>query len=342
MRHKNLSYKIFFWVLVISFLSITSCIHLPKSYVLPDKLLHKVKGATYEGSEACEDCHEDTYKSFKGSVHEKLVYKGKPEEGCEACHGPGSVHNEEADEDEPELSRKSIINREDIAHFIPEERTALCYQCHKLQRYNILESDHLRAGLTCIECHTPELHPISKKKEKEERENPKKWTWRRLNIREFVPKAERKIPTTTNQFCLQCHRDTEVTFRLQYHHPLTEGKINCADCHDPHGKQVSASLFDDKRERCFKCHIEKRGPFVWEHEAYDDGCLSCHTPHGSINDKLLTQRDNGLCIKCHFEVNFPNIGNINHRSLLDRGATCYDCHFEVHGSNTNRYFNPAF
>ena len=41
-------------------------------------------------------------------------------------------------------------------------------------------------------------------------------------------------------------------------------------------------------EACLKCHIDKRGPFVYEHAAVRiDGCETCHMPHGSMNAKLL-------------------------------------------------------
>ena len=37
-------------------------------------------------------------------------------------------------------------------------------------------------------------------------------------------------------------------------------------------------------EPCLKCHIDKRGPFVFEHAAVRiDGCETCHMPHGSTN-----------------------------------------------------------
>ena len=35
---------------------------------------------------------------------------------------------------------------------------------------------------------------------------------------------------------------------------------------------------------CYKCHVDKQGPFVYEHvPVKTEGCSSCHTPHGSTN-----------------------------------------------------------
>ena len=40
----------------------------------------------------------------------------------------------------------------------------------------------------------------------------------------------RKSPTT----CFQCHTEVRAAFELPHHHPVLEGKVSCADCHNPH------------------------------------------------------------------------------------------------------------
>ena len=51
----------------------------------------------YVGSETCQACHEDAFKSFSGTKHGKLAglasWKNKVQ-GCESCHGPGKAHVE--------------------------------------------------------------------------------------------------------------------------------------------------------------------------------------------------------------------------------------------------------
>ena len=43
---------------------------------------------------------------------------------------------------------------------------------------------------------------------------------------------------------------------------------------------------------CFKCHGDKRGPFVFEHAPVRlDGCGSCHEPHGSTNPRMLVRHE---------------------------------------------------
>ena len=121
----------------------------------------------------------------------------------------------------------------------------------------------------------------------------------------------RKSPET----CFQCHLDVRAQFQLPHRHPVLEGKMSCADCHNPHkgiaikggGTNVQQSLkgggmaFLSRNETCFQCHTAQRGPFVYEHEAMRQGCVVCHSPHGSVNQRLLNERNQTLCLKCHFQ-----------------------------------------
>ena len=40
----------------------------------------------------------------------------------------------------------------------------------------------------------------------------------------------RKSPET----CFQCHLEVRAAFALPHHHPVLEGKMSCADCHEVH------------------------------------------------------------------------------------------------------------
>ncbi len=142
--------------------------------------------------------------------------------------------------------------------------------------------------------------------------------------------------------CYKCHLEKKMEFSLQYHHPVPEGKISCSDCHDPHKGEVrpgSAASLEGKNGLCFKCHPDKKGPFVWTHEAMYEGCTICHNPHGSINDKMLIMRDSTLCLQCHAQTNYPTIAGNSHATRLPRGA-CFSggCHTAVHGSNFSDHF----
>jgi predicted CXXCH cytochrome family protein len=149
--------------------------------------------------------------------------------------------------------------------------------------------------------------------------------------------------------CFQCHSDTEAEFHLPQHHPVVEGKMNCVQCHDPHGvdimKPAGGLAMGRLNESCAQCHREQTKPVIFEHPAMREGCATCHNPHGSMNPKMLTVRDSNLCLRCHAQVPGPAgggslyIGNVNHAAFI-RFGTCWTagCHTAVHGSNTQPFF----
>jgi predicted CXXCH cytochrome family protein len=153
----------------------------------------------------------------------------------------------------------------------------------------------------------------------------------------------RDIIAGSPQVCLSCHQATGAEFRLPHSHPVLEGKMACTDCHDPHeGRHDGLVAIDLTRagadETCLQCHAAQRGPFIFEHEASEEGCLSCHRPHGSVNAKMLTARNSNLCLSCHFVQQTaagPVIGEFPH-PFINKGA-CWSagCHQAVHGSQVN-------
>ena len=196
-----------------------------------------------------------------------------------------------------------------------------CGSCHEKQEREYKLSTHSRISVAdaevkdCEMCHGPASIHVDNGGGRGNIINP------------------RKDPST----CFACHTDKKLEFRLPYHHPVLEGKMSCADCHSAHGEEIrpwTATTMNNVNEACFKCHKDKRGPFVWEHEALREGCTTCHKVHGSIHDKMLIARDNNLCLRCHTQLNATGVGREVHGALWSYG-TCWTsgCHMSVHGSN---------
>jgi DmsE family decaheme c-type cytochrome len=270
----------------------------------------------YVGSDTCKTCHEDMptkgfYKSFEDSPHfvTTLDTKRGPEwHGCEACHGPGKAHVEGGG-DVTKIFTFKNASAQDIS--------ARCLDCHQSgeEHANYARSAHLENGVSCIDCHDPH-HPKES---------------------QFLMKEKQP------QLCYGCHMEEQQQFRRPFHHRVNEGLVQCTDCHNPHGgflaRQLRATATEDTV--CFKCHSEKAGPFVYEHEAVKiEGCTACHTPHGSSNPRLLKiNQVNLLCLQCHaFNPGTGPAATPTFHNQAQKYQACTMCHPAIHGSNSNQFF----
>lgn len=210
-----------------------------------------------------------------------------------------------------------------------------CADCHQQYTRSFAATPHARihlgesklAGLTgCESCHGAGSKHIAAPADKAK----------------FIVNPG-KNPAT----CFTCHLQTHAQFNLPQHHPVLEGRMNCVQCHDPHGqdmmKPARGLAMARLNESCAQCHREQAKPHAFEHAALREGCTTCHAPHGSINAKLLLERDSNLCLKCHAQTSGPGavgevyIGGVPHADQMRMG-TCFTagCHTAVHGSNIDR------
>jgi DmsE family decaheme c-type cytochrome len=201
-----------------------------------------------------------------------------------------------------------------FAEGTPEDAAA-CLSCHRqkgLPEWHA--STHAAEGVLCFECHT--THAAS---------NP-------LDA------------------CRECHPEVLASFRLPSHHPVSEGKMSCVSCHDPH-VAAEAQLKTPMRvnDLCFDCHQDKEGPFIFEHEPVVEDCRLCHAPHGSVANSLLTANEPMLCYQCH-EPHF-HAGLLSPPGEIEVGGTprenpfgsqsmnvafttaCSQCHSQIHGTD---------
>lgn len=270
--------------------------------------------AQYVGSADCAMCHDTIGASYKHSAHAPergLRVPGTDVHGCEACHGPSSLHVEGGGDG-------WVLTGAMLNSLGSDQRAQLCTQCHVAMDLHYADSPHAGTGVSCADCHGDQVH----------------WGAKARPAVDFRSQAD---------FCLQCHATVSAEFRLPSRHRVLDGHLSCNDCHDPH-KGPDPAAWDGVNQTCLGCHPQMAGPFVFEHGAVSgEECLSCHRPHGSHHDKMLNQDGNSLCLQCHFEVTFQAqdtwaIGGVNHGGLLAGEARCYDCHREVHGSNVSPSF----
>jgi DmsE family decaheme c-type cytochrome len=137
---------------------------------------------------------------------------------------------------------------------------------------------------------------------------------------------------TELETCAGCHPVSRSQMWMNAHMPVREGSMSCASCHNSHGTIADALITDHTvNDNCYRCHGEKRGPFLWEHSPVYEDCLNCHLAHGSTREAMLKLSVPRLCQQCHVGGHGGNPRNPEHRFVV--GSSCLQCHPTIHGSN---------
>jgi len=265
----------------------------------------------------CETCHDKALgPSFNNTKHAKL------DQSCASCHPNVAEHlKNQADGDgKGPLPSLTTLKAQEI--------NTTCLGCHEKDKQAAwLGGMHDRRQVACTACHG--VHTFNS------------------------VKAQLKTRTDA-ETCFTCHKAERAKSLRTSHHPVREGKMGCVSCHNPHdGSRPKMLQADSVNELCYKCHTEKRGPFLFEHAPVREDCVSCHEPHGSNHKRLLAQKLPNLCWNCHLtgSGHFGSGDNLS-TELGVRAApagapsgyptansrfiekACKNCHLNIHGSNS--------
>jgi predicted CXXCH cytochrome family protein len=121
---------------------LVSCVSVNRTVLAPPH----VAGATFAGSKSCSECHANVTDHFSSATHARLALADPKvgETGCEACHGPGSLHVNSGGE------AGTIVN--------PHKSPETCFQCHldKRGEFNLPHAHQVLNGrMSCNDCHDP-------------------------------------------------------------------------------------------------------------------------------------------------------------------------------------------
>ena len=275
----------------------------------------------FAGTDTCIACHARQAQLMAKSPHWKKAVPGSPinGEGCESCHGPGAAHAEKG-------GGKGVGGLITFGKNDPADRkSGVCLTCHENSTQLALWDSgvHKKMDVACSDCHT--LHGP-----------PKAIAGYGTTLTGLG-----YSPTWEYRTCGKCHLDVKARLNRRSHHPIVEGRVTCSNCHQPHGSMYPSMIkAPSVNQLCYKCHAEKRGPYMWQHPPVDENCAACHTPHGSVHEWLLVEKVPNLCQGCHDSTTHP--GTRYSRETLFRGAApalqsvsraCLNCHSNIHGSN---------
>lgn len=253
----------------------------------------------YAAEESCADCHDAIAVSFNSSFHAK-AWDGA--NGCQSCHGTMEQH-----QDDP--SPSNIISFNKGSGRTAAELSGQCLKCHT-KSSNLTfwgMGQHKANDVECTACH--DIH-----------------------------KSRSTVLQPT--VCFTCHRDIRSDANKISHHPIIEGKVKCSDCHNTHGTLSKHMInAENTNQLCYKCHADKRGPWIWEHPPVEENCAICHTPHGSRHDTLLVEKVVNLCQDCHDDSShhgeaYDNTSGFGGSNTDDHfvNRACLQCHHAIHGS----------
>ncbi|HZP43655.1 MAG TPA: DmsE family decaheme c-type cytochrome [Candidatus Binatia bacterium] len=226
------------------------------------------EAAAYVGQELCRGCHDEQAAPLERTPHAVLADPARPEaqRGCEACHGPGSLHAESGDQAKIRTFDRALPAR---------ERTEPCLACHAgaPALHDFRDGEHALAKIACTDCHSVHAGHGAR----------------------LLRKAD------AWGLCTSCHLEVRAKFMLTERHATGDRPLPCLECHDPHGSRNRRALRHPNDRACMRCHAEYEGPYVFEHEGVlVEGCARCHDPHGSVNRHLLVRQQVAqLCYECH-------------------------------------------
>jgi predicted CXXCH cytochrome family protein len=215
----------------------------------------QIPGANPMGAEACATCHADIAKDFRHAYHAQQGVE------CEQCHGPGSLHVQGGGD----ISKIISFRNRSAA-----DANGVCLSCHARDEKirNWMTGPHASNKVRCMDCH--QTHTYKAKGDSTTEANLLVTTdvmtpGRVTNVENLVPEAKVMMQPRwqANDACLRCHQTERGQMSLPYHHPLREGKMSCADCHDPHGGPAGNNLrMANTNQLCLSCHAQYRGPFA--------------------------------------------------------------------------------
>ena len=283
------------------------------------------------GDAVCTKCHDEDEAypvlSIGKTRHGTTADARTP--SCTNCHGESSEHaSKGSDKDRP----KPDITFRDMHSAVPKgdrvqgelgydltpvaDRNKACLSCHQGgERIFWGGSTHATRDVACTNCH--QVHTDHDR------------------VRDKGEQTE---------LCFTCHKEQRAQMNRPSHHPVPEGQMGCADCHNPHGGTGPKQLKRDSvNETCYTCHMEKRGPFVHNHQPVTEDCMICHQPHGTVVANLLKFRPPYLCHECHSMDPHPgqlpglHDGPTSSASRLgSMGRGCVNCHTNIHGGNSTQ------
>jgi predicted CXXCH cytochrome family protein len=217
----------------------------------------------------CLFCHCNQADAMDQTVnrYRMPIFHGL-EIGCERCHGPGELHVQRRQNNDPVSDEDdSIVNP---GRLEPALREAVCRQCHLQGKMRILHAGRkpfdFRPGLPWQLFWSVFVEPPDAS-----------------NTRQAVGQVEQMVAS-------RCYGG---------------GKMGCISCHDPHSVPEPAARVAYYRGRCLTCHTETsctRPVAAPPGHNQKVDCIGCHMPRRLSSDVAHTAITDHRILRRHGEA----------------------------------------
>lgn len=266
----------------------------PDEHIAPGDILHWT-GRQQNWNFMCAECHSTNLVMGYDAASDTFdTTWDEISVGCEACHGPGSVHVREAGQDAFANSRYGLVvdlddsgraewlmnvdtgiaTRSEPA-MRPPQQPETCGRCHA--RRGVLTDDYVH-GRPLTDSHMPAL----------------------LDLDLYYPDGQ--------------IRDEVYVYGSFLQSRMYRAGVTCSDCHEPHSLALLTG--PDPDDVCARCHLPARFA-TREHSGHSAdavACVDCHMPERTYM-VVDPRRDHG------FRVPRPDLS-------VQTGVphACADCH----------------
>ncbi len=352
--------------------------------------------ATYVGSAACEGCHEDAFRAYRGSDHDRATVAPT----AETILAPFDGRAFERDGLVTTFSRNGeryVVRAEGAGGALHDYEVRYALGSSSIQRYVLdVGGGRLQALNVAWDVEGERFYDLDP--ERISPDDRRHWTRREQSWnaecaechstavdRGWDPETQRLDTTFAERDvgCEACHgpgsvhvawanegapgRPEGLVVRLRRAPPWTEGAEpredaggtleleTCAPCHSrrealTEGHRPGAPFLDSFRPELVSRRLYHHDGQL-DAEAYEYGsflqspksasvrCSHCHDPH-SLS---LRREGNALCADCHSAQDYDDVAHHHH---ADEGSACVDCHmmektyFEVDGRRDHAFRVP--